>query len=380
MTNNSSRLALFIPTLHSGGVERIMLNLARGLNDRHWPVDLVVVKAAGEFAAEIPPGIRIIDLRARRVRDCLPGLYRYLATEKPAALLAAMGHVNVAALLMRRLARSKTRIVVSVHESMSRTSWSQHPLKKRLVPWLNGFFYPWSDAIVAVSDGAADDLARIGRLPRTSIRTIYNPVVMPDLRERGEEPLDHPWFAKGAPPVIVGVGRLTAQKNFAGLIRAFHRVRQARPARLMILGEGHERGDLERLVVELSVEKDVLLPGFVTNPYRYMARASLFALSSGWEALPTVLIEAMAMGTPVVATDCPSGPREILSAGRYGRLVPVNDDLALAGAILQTLGESDPCGAARRERIERAGEFSLERAVDNYLAVMVGSAHHEGGG
>lgn len=374
MDIGKKKFALFLPTLHGGGAERVMLNLAQGLTERGFAVDLVVATVEGEFVNAVPKDVRLIDLKARRVRGCLSRFYLYLRKEKPYALLSAMGHANLAALLVRRFARSDTRIIVSVHASLSKTSSSNHPIQKHLGPFLCKFFYPWADAIVTVSEGAANDLSHIGGLPRESISVIFNPVVMPDLKEKGMAPLEHPWFSPGAIPVIIGVGRLTLQKNFASLIRAFHLLRQSVPARLIILGEGRERENLESLVEELGITEEVQLPGFVGNPYSYMARSALFVLSSEWEALPTVLIEAMALGTPVIATDCPSGPREILDGGRFGPLIPVNDDHSLARAMQEIILSSHfDMGTKQQKMIERANDFSLSRAVDNYIKVMNGT-------
>jgi glycosyltransferase involved in cell wall biosynthesis len=178
----------------------------------------------------------------------------------------------------------------------------------------------------------------------------------------------HPWFAPDQPPVILGVGRLTAQKDFVNLLRAFAIVKQSRPSRLVILGDGPERAALGDLIDRLDLVSDVDMPGFDANPYSYMSRAAVFVLSSAWEGLPTVLIEAMACGTPVVATDCRSGPAEILVGGRFGELVPVGDAAALAAAILRTLERPSP----QALRV-RAGDFSIERAVDRYADLALGS-------
>jgi glycosyltransferase involved in cell wall biosynthesis len=227
-------------------------------------------------------------------------------------------------------------------------------------------YFREAEAILAVSNGVADDLAAVAALPRQAIRTIYNPVVTPDLQARASAPLDHPWFAPGAPPVLLGVGRLAAQKDFATLIRAFARVRARRPVRLMILGEGKKRRELEELADSLGVRQDLALPGFEENPFAYMARAAVFVLSSAYEGLPGVLIQAMASGCPVVSTDCPSGPMEILEHGSYGPLVPVGDDIAMAEAI-QTVLDAPP--SQERLRV-RAAEFSMDRAVEQHLEVL----------
>ena len=226
-----------------------------------------------------------------------------------------------------------------------------------------------ADAIVAVSDGVADRLAQATGLPRGSIRTVYNPVVGPELPTLAAEPVGHPWFRHGGPPVVLGAGRLVEQKDFPTLLRAFALVRRARPARLVILGDGPAGAceGLRAIAAALGCAEDLDLPGFVANPFAYMARAAAFALSSLHEGLPGVLIQALACGCPVVSTDCPSGPREILDGGRYGRLVPVGDHEALARAILACL--DDPSG--REERVARAAAFGLERAVDRYLELIV---------
>ncbi|NLO89188.1 MAG: glycosyltransferase, partial [Clostridia bacterium] len=188
-------------------------------------------------------------------------------------------------------------------------------------------------AVVAVSQGVADDLVKTTGLMRELIKVIYNPIVTPELLEKAKESIGHPWFKPGQPPVILSAGRLTAAKDFPTLIHAFARVRAERLARLMILGEGEERPNLESLVRELGLESDVSMPEFVENPYAYMARAAVFVLSSAWEGFGNVLVEAMAVGTPVVSTDCPSGPAEILEGGKWGKLVPVGDVEKLAKAL-----------------------------------------------
>jgi glycosyltransferase involved in cell wall biosynthesis len=214
----------------------------------------------------------------------------------------------------------------------------------------------------------ADDAARVTGVPRERITAIHNPVLSLALRERGADPIDDPWLAPDGPPVILGVGRLVEQKDFPTLVRAFARLRARRSARLLILGEGPERAALERLVAELGVAADVRLRGRVPGAPAFMARAAVFVLSSAWEGFGRVLVEALAMGCPVVSTDCPSGPREILENGLYGPLVPVGDDAALAAAIESVL-ERPPERAALRKRAE---DFSLERGVERYLAVLLG--------
>ncbi len=387
-SGKTRHLALFMSGLAVGGVQRSMLSLAHGLAARGHRVDLIVPKADGFFRSEVSPLVHLVDIEHwwmrlpligwwKRTRALVspPALADYLRREKPDVLLSASHYVNLAAIWGRRLARTGTPLVISQRTQLSRAIANVHvPGGRRpLLGWMARRFYPSADAIIAVSDGVADDLAVVAALPRTRIRTIYNPVVTSDLMSRAREPLDHPWFVPGAPPVVLGVGRLAAQKDFRTLLRAFARVRAARRVRLLVLGEGRKRKELEALAVELGIADDVAFPGFADNPFAYMARAAVFALSSGYEGLPGVLIQAMACGCPVVSTDCPSGPREILQDGAQGPLVPVGDDRAMADAILAVL-QTPPS----REKLKgRAADFSLDRAVDQYLEVLLGALGHE---
>jgi len=361
-----NRVALFLPSLRGGGAEKVMVNLARGFVERGLQVDLVLAKAEGPYLSQVPPEVRVVDLGARRVLYSLPGLVRYLRQERPQAMLSTLSHANIITLWAKKLARVSTRLVVREANTISMETTNVPTLKGKLMPHLIRIFYPWADTIVANSRGVAEDLMKLTGLSPDNIKVIYNPVVTPELFVKAEEPLDHPWFGPGEPPVILGVGRLTKQKDFPTLIRAFALVRKERPARLMILGEGEERPNLEALVRELGLEEDVALPGFVENPYKYMKRAAVFVLSSRWEGLPTVLIEAMALGTPVVATDCPSGPAEILEGGKWGRLVPVGDINALSESILAALEGAHPTKGVGSS----LSTFTLESVIEQYLVVL----------
>jgi glycosyltransferase involved in cell wall biosynthesis len=237
--------------------------------------------------------------------------------------------------------------------------------RHRLLPRLAKRFYPWADGIAAVSRGAADDLTGAVGLAPNRIHVIHNPIVTPELRDLAAAPLDHPWFEPGEPPVLLAVGRLSPQKDFGTLIRAVSLVAPRRPVRLLILGEGRERADLETLVGDLGLGGVVDLPGWVPNPYPYMVRAGAFVLSSRWEGLPSVLIEALFCGPPVIATDCPSGPQEILEGGRHGLLVPVGDVDALARGI-----ESALAGDVSRPTAASWHPYEQESVVTRYLEVL----------
>jgi glycosyltransferase involved in cell wall biosynthesis len=361
---SGGRLAIFAPSMAQGGAERGALKLAEGLTQRGFEVDLVLAAAEGPRLPEVSPDVRIVDLRARRVLTSLPGLMRYLRRERPLALTSYLDHANVIALTACRLVRYGGRVVVVEQNTLSEAAKHGKSRRDRLMPQIVRAVYPRADYVVGVSEGVVDDLARFTSLPAEKLKVVFNPIVTPDLKERAKEPVEHPWFSDGS-KVFIAVGRLRPQKDFRTLLQAFSRVRATRPARLLILGEGPERSELEDLVRELGIADDVSLPGSVENPYAYLSRAVAFVLSSRWEGLPTVLIEALACGLPVIATDCPSGPKEILAGGRYGKLVRVNAVEDLAAAMEAALD-----GRLPRPPDESWKPYELDAVVDEFLLLM----------
>ena len=359
------RIAFFSASLEAGGAERVIVNLAIAFMERGYPVQLLLAQAKGEFLAGLPKGIAVHDLGQKHVIRALPALIRILRVEHPDILLSFQTHTNLVALWAAKLARVKTKVVLEESSTMSVNAM----LSSRKEVWiarLSAIFYPAADAIVAVSKGVAEDLAQTIHIRPEKIRVIYNPIVPPNLLELMQEQPKQPWMPSGSPPVVLAVGRLTAAKDYPTLLRAFARARQQKDMRLLILGEGEKRTELETLVKELGLEKDVQLPGFVPNPYAYMARASVFVLSSKWEGFSNVLAEALACGTPVVSTDCKSGPSEILEYGRYGMLVPVGDEIKLSSEILHGIN-AQPDKKPLRERGEM---FSIGRAAEAYLGLF----------
>ena len=362
------RVALFIPSLVIGGAERVTVNLAGGMAARGLEVDLVIVTSrVPSSIGDIPRGVRLIDLDAGRALFSLPRLIRYLRRERPAALLSALEHTNVIVLLAVRLAGVATRVVVSVHTTLSRDTEDSRQLRARIFPRLVRWFYPWASSVVAVSEAAREDLLTTAGLEPRSVQVILNPVVTPQMFHKAAAELSHPWFAAGQPPVILGIGRMVSAKNFTLLIRAFARLRRQCAAHLIILGGGELLGKMRDLAGELGIDADVELPGFSDNPYAYLSRAALFVLSSNYEGLPTVLIEALALGAPVVSTDCPSGPAEILEGGRFGELVAVGDEQALADAMLRALRR--PRGS--EESAAGWQPYRLDRVVQQYLELLL---------
>jgi glycosyltransferase involved in cell wall biosynthesis len=366
LRTDNVRIALFLPFLHQGGVEQAMLNLAQGFVERRVKVDLVLAtKAEGPYKSRIPLEVQVIELRASKPMASLLGLVRYLRVRKPHALLSGLTPANLVALWAQRLSRVKeTKVFIQIQVSVGIPE-STTRFRALLRPFVYRLFYPWADGIIAASQGVEEELLRFG-LPDTKIYQICNPVVTKEIFEKAEESIKHPWFALGEPPVILSAGRLHKQKDFPTLIRAFALVRKERLSRLIILGEGEEWLRLKSLVRELGLEREVDFPGFVQNPYAYMKRAALFVLSSAWEGFGNVLAEAMAIGTPVISTDCPHGPAQILEGGKWGILLPVGDVEALAKAIIEALDRPCDHDALRR----RAQAFSVDAIVSQYMEIM----------
>lgn len=362
---DKQRIALFMPALGGGGAERVMLTLAESLADRGLAIDLVVTSARGALRGDVPDNIRLVDLKAQRIMTSLFPLIRYLRREKPQAMLAALAPTNCIAIWARALSCVPLRVVLVEHSTLSKASIGARNRRSLFLPTLMRLSYPRADGVVAVSSGVADDLSTTIKLPRKKIDVIYNPAVTPTMLKKSLESVDHPWFRLGEPPVILGVGRLTRAKDFSLLIRAFAKLREHREARLIILGEGEERQQLETLVSELGVNEHVAMPGFVSNPYAYMRRATLLVLSSQWEGLGNVLIEAMACGTPVVSTDCPSGPREILGDKFKHLLTKVGDQVELEKKIRDSLEQK------QSKLLEPDLRFTIDTATNAYMRLLV---------
>lgn len=360
------QVSLILPDLRGGGAERVAVNLANAFAQRGYSVDMVLLSVAGELLVDLQPGIRLVDLKVQRMRLALPALVRYMRQARPSAVLACMWPLTVLALWARTLSRVPTRLVVAEH-----TTWSRSELLKRCsVGWQvrtsMRCFFPRADGIVAVSQGAADDLANFAPLERQAITVIYNPVVGDGPAPELATPEAPTGWCVGTHRRVLAVGTLKEIKDYRTMIAAFATLRQRVDARLLILGEGECRSALEAQARHLGITDSVFMPGFVKDTAPYYSRADLHVLSSTGEGFGNVIVEALAAGTPVVSTDCPSGPREILSNGQFGRLVPVGDVDALATAMQESLTASHDKAAL----MARAQDFSIEKAVDQYEALL----------
>ena len=357
------RIALFFHDLGIGGAERVMLQLAQGFTEAGHPVDLVLACAEGPLLAEVPSGVQIHDLKTRSPWRIFIKLIRYLRTERPRVLLSPFEVTSVIAILAKKISGVATRVVirVSVHLSRNKRTSKWKKILERLVV---SRLYPFADGIITVSDGVAEDFALYTGISRERIKIIYNPVVSDELVRSAEQPVHHRFFTEKY-PVILGVGRFTEQKDFSTLIKAFDVLRKKIPSRLIILGDGEQRPYLEGLIRSSGLQDLVDLPGFDINPFAFMKKASVFVLSSKWEGLPGVLIQALACGCPVVSTDCLSGPSEILKNGQYGTLVPVGDVDAVAAAM-----EAILTGDIRKAPKDWLDQFTIGAVIPQYKAVF----------
>lgn len=359
MPENRRHIAIYVPSLRGGGAERIMVILANGMAARGHRVDLVLTQAIGPYLPDVADNVRIVDLKRGRVLTSLLPLTRYLRRERPEAMLSALNHANIIAILARKLARSRTRLVVSERNSLSARS---DGLVGRAIRTLMRRLYPSADGVVCISKGLEAEVHDLLGVPQSKLSTIHNPLDIDKVRHRAGAPADHPWLTDRIAPVILAAGRLTRQKDYPTLLDAFARLRKDRDARLIILGQGEEEAQLKALAGKLGIADDVSFAGFRDNPFAFMARCDLYVMSSAWEGFGNVLVEAMACGARVVSTDCPSGPNEILEGGRWGRLVPVGDAEALANAMAAALDDPSPPDVGKR-----AEAFGSEVAVAEYL-------------
>jgi glycosyltransferase involved in cell wall biosynthesis len=358
----SPRLALFIPSLGGGGAERSFVHLAHAFTEAGYQVDMLTAKGDGPLRGLVDNRVALVDFARPTVSSCLLPLARYIRQARPRALIAAMDHCNVIALLANAIAGCKTHITCTLHNVMAAAPAANR--KERLLRRLLKPFYLRTDALVAVSHGVADDNAAFIGLPRDRVQVIYNPVITRELHSRAA---DLPAIELPRSPLVVAMGRLTRQKDFRTLLHAFPHVHSATKASLIILGEGPERAELESLSAQLGLQDVVRMPGFVTNPYPILKAADLFVLSSRWEGLGNVLVEALALGCPVVTTDCESGPSEIVAGGRYGRLVDVGAAGSLAEAMVAELTDRSAQAPA-----EWLGQFSAEYVASRYAQLWEG--------
>jgi glycosyltransferase involved in cell wall biosynthesis len=363
------KICLFIPSMSSGGAERVMLNIANGLSQYEGiSVDLVLSEAKGQYLSHVSKAVNIVDMMNNRSIKSLPGLINYIKKSKPDILVSAITHANLIAILAKILSKSKVKLVATEHSMITYMTKDTNKRSALLLRNLVKLLYPYTDAIVAVSKTIEKDLIEKFSIRKNKIYKIYNPIVDNKITGLSLEKLDHPWFNNNEIPVILSAGRFTNSKDYPTLLKAFKILRQKTNAKLVILGEGELRKELEDLCDVLGITNDVYMPGFVENPYKYMSRSKVFVLSSIYEGFGNVIVEAMACGTEVISTNCIGGPKEILDNGKYGVLVPVGNVEVLSNEILKKLGRTD--SELKSKSRNRADSFAIETIIQEYFNLL----------
>jgi len=363
MTNSS--IAILLPDLRGGGAERVNIDLAHEFALAGHEVEFVLMQAAGEFLPAAQVEFRVFDLGVTRTRGVPAALARYLRERKPDAIIANMWPLTSAAVIGRALSGHQCRLLLMEHNTLSQQYSSWGRIHSGMMATSMAMTYRFADLVAAVSEGAAKDTARLAFLSNDRVKVLHNPI--PQRHAPSPEAMANAEVLWDCPPGqrILTVGSFKDQKNYPLLLHAFSVLRCPK-ARLMLLGQGANEAALRVMTAELGIADRVVFAGFHPDPTPFYQTADLFVLSSDYEGLPTVLIEAMACGTPVVSTDCPSGPNEILKAGKYGCLVPMRDAQALAYAMEQALtAPHDPALLK-----QRASDFAPETAAKRYLELL----------
>jgi len=360
-------VSLYVTSLAGGGAHKMMVNIAKGLNDLGYTVDIVLVKKEGPFIKNVPDEINIVDLNSARTLLSIPQFINYLNKNNPKALLVTPVAPTVPAIWAAYLSKSNVKIVLRIPVVLTEAEFYSDPngIKDLALSRLTRLFYPYADNYVAISQGVANDMIKNFGIDQSQIEVIYNPAIDDQISSKSQISVSHPFFDESV-PVLIGVGRLAKQKDFPTLIRAFDQFLSEEDARLIILGEGPQRKKLEALVKDRGLSNKVSFPGFVENPFSYMRKADVFVLSSAWEGFGNVIPEALMCGTPVVSTDCKSGPREILKDGKYGRLVEVGNEEQMCQAVFDTLEKP----IASKELKKRAEDFHINSIVPQYAELL----------
>jgi len=344
--NVPANLGILAPLKEWGGIERnIVILCEEFLKFGVKPQLLLTREGQTPYPDKIPSEVEIIDLHSKRKFDATFKLIRYLKQTKLDALFTYKDHAAKIAVMARSIGKIDIPIFINVTNTLSHTL--RRPLKKRFALWI----YPRANKITANSQGVKDDMITMG-IPEQKIQVIYNPTITQDLAQRSKQKVEHPWINEKELPIVLGVGRLSQSKDFITLLKSFALLQKHKPSRLIIIGEGPERKNIQDKISELNIQNKVHLPGYISDPIPWMANSDVFVLSSRYEGLGNVLIEALAAGTPVVSTNCPSGPAEILQSGKIGPLVPVGDVQSMTEAIAKVL-ESPPQPELIRQGLER---------------------------
>lgn len=358
------KIAIFLPSLAGGGAEKVMLDLAERLSSDTCQVDLLVANKQGPCKLSPCTKVHLIDLNAGKPSRAIFKLIKYIWREKPYAIMSALTHANIALAIAHKLSLGAQRCILNERADALALTKEKYGADRLMTKWAGKICYPWAHEIIAVSAGTADSIAKLFALKREKIKVIYNLINLDNVLTQSKAPAELPW--KDELPIIISAGRLSTQKNYPLLIAAFHQVRKQIPCHLAILGEGEERDSIENLVASLNIQDDVWMPGYVGNSQAYISRAKIFILASNYEGLPNVLIESLALNIPIISTNCPSGPAEILCNGRYGILVEPGNIQQLTNAILNALSGEHP----KFSNLEAISRFDPKTILAEYKKVL----------
>lgn len=366
------KVLFFIPSMDGGGAERVLATLLQRVDRNRIRPSLALMRMEGPHLASIPAEVPITDLSARSLWTVLPALAREIHRQRPDVLFSMTGGANIPAVLAHALTKSRARLVLSERNVLV---GSKTGLKRRFILWLKSVLYPRADRITAVAEAVRRDLEKVLELPSQKLELVHNPIIDDELELRSREPVDHPWFSEST-PIILCVARLVPQKDHLTLLEACRLLLRDRACRLVLLGDGELRAVLEARVRELGLEDAVWFGGFVDNPFQYMRACQVFVLPSLQEGLPGVVIQAMACGAPVVATDAPGGTAELVHDGRTGLLVPTRNPEALTAAISRLLDDPELRASLSAEAyaiVQR--RFRTDRVVVSYENAALGATH-----
>lgn len=362
--NPTKKIALFAPNLNGGGAERIISILATYFSEKGFSVDLLLAKATGPYLEDIPKSVNIINFNCKKVSFSLVKLISYLNKKKPDILFSSQMHSSTIALWAVRISGVATKVIIR-QPTMLRPTYESKSLndkfREKLLLWSAK---KWGYKIIVTSQAMADEFIAMSNISPDKLSIIYNPLPIKKIKNKSKEPLEHPWFQKGQPPVILATGRLVKVKDFQTLIKAFAITKEKFDARLIILGEGPLRSELEQLINNLNIKSYVEMPGFAENPFQYMKHSKVFVMSSLWEGFPNGMIEAMACGTNIVATHCDGGTGEILEHGKWGELVPVQNPQKMAEAINKAIMKNDDTN------LEVVNKFDVSVILDNFVSLI----------
>jgi len=379
MSEQKVNVAFFLPTLEVGGTERNVVNLVNNIDTEHYTVSLVLGNIHGDFVNQVRQDIVIVNLKASYSVGLFFALVQYFKIQKPDVFVSAFPRINIITIAAKIFSGVNTKIIITEHSVFSflpviaKTFW-RGMFARFFMPLLARLLYPKADSIVCVSVGIAEDLKKVINT-NGNMKVIYNPIIVDKIYQLADETVNNVWFSNPEVSVIIAVGRLVPIKDYPTLLKAFKQVLKNQPARLVILGSGPEKEKLEWLSSQMGLSESIAFMGFQKNPYKYIKKASVFVLSSLQEGFGNVIIEAMACGAPVVSTDCPVGPGEIIENMKNGILVPVGDEKSMADAILKVL--NDPVLAEKFSTAgrERAKFFSVAKSVGEYEKVFDELSH-----